>query len=68
MWRDDLRVLITHRHANFTIVLVTVIDCFLVVANILADFNVIDGEINGLRTTEIPAVTKRRFYDFTQSN
>ncbi|XP_044179985.1 uncharacterized protein LOC114954405 isoform X2 [Acropora millepora] len=42
MWRDDLRVLITHRHANFTIVLVTVIDCFLVVANILADFNVID--------------------------
>lgn len=45
MWRDDLRVLITHRHANFTIVLVTVIDSFLVVANILADFNVIDGKI-----------------------
>ena len=35
------------RHANFTVVMVTLMDCFLVIANILADFDVIDGKIPG---------------------
>jgi len=42
MWRENLRAIITHRHANFTVVMVTLMDCFLVIANILADFEVID--------------------------
>lgn len=35
------------RHANFTVVMVTLMDCFLVIANILADFDVIDGKVPG---------------------
>ena len=39
-----MRLLLTNRHANFAIVMVTVLDCFLVTANILADFDVVDGK------------------------
>ncbi|RMX56840.1 hypothetical protein pdam_00006303 [Pocillopora damicornis] len=46
MWRQNLKTIITHRHANFTVVMVTLMDCFLVIANILADFDVIDD--NGI--------------------
>ena len=46
MWRQSLRGIITHRHANFTVVMVTLMNCFLVIANILADFDVIDGKIH----------------------
>ncbi|XP_068733808.1 uncharacterized protein [Montipora capricornis] len=42
IWREDLRELITHRHANFTVVMVAIVDSFLVIANILADFGVVD--------------------------
>ena len=49
MWRNNLRAIITHRHANFTVVMVTLMDCFLVTANIFADFNIIDGKIFGSR-------------------
>ncbi|KAJ7384261.1 Voltage-gated hydrogen channel 1 [Desmophyllum pertusum] len=44
MWRQNLRGIITHRHANFTVVMVTLMNCFLVIANILADFDVIDDK------------------------
>ena len=50
MWRQNLKALITHRHANFTVVMVTLMDCFLVIANILADFDVIDGKTQKIRT------------------
>ena len=45
IWREHLKAIITHRHINFTVVMVTIMDCFLVVANILVDFGVIDGKI-----------------------
>ena len=45
MWRNNLRAIITHRHVNFAVVMVTLMDCFLVTANIFADFNIIDGKI-----------------------
>lgn len=45
MWRENLKAIITHRHTNFTVVMVTMMDCFLVAANILVDFDVIDGKI-----------------------
>ena len=48
MWRENLRAIMTHRHVNFTVVMVALIDCFLVTANILADFAVIDGKISSL--------------------
>ncbi|XP_020630625.1 uncharacterized protein LOC110067619 [Orbicella faveolata] len=41
---EKLRTIITHRHANFTVVMVSLVDCFLVVANIFADFDVIDDK------------------------
>lgn len=50
MWRENLKAIITHRHTNFTVVMVTMMDCFLVVANILVDFDVIDGKIPLLTT------------------
>ena len=49
MWRQNLKTIITHRHANFTVVMVTLMDCFLVIANILADFDVIDGKAQKIR-------------------
>ena len=50
MWRENLKAIITHRHTNFTVVMVTMMDCFLVVANILVDFDVIDGKIPSITT------------------
>ncbi|PFX25269.1 uncharacterized protein LOC111330593 isoform X1 [Stylophora pistillata] len=46
MGQHNLKAIITHRHANFTVVMVTLVDCFLVIVNILADFDVIDD--NGI--------------------
>lgn len=49
MGQHNLKAIITHRHANFTVVMVTLVDCFLVIVNILADFDVIDGKVQQIR-------------------
>ncbi|XP_078381168.1 uncharacterized protein LOC144663941 isoform X2 [Oculina patagonica] len=44
--KSNGREWLTHRHSNFAVVMVALIDCFLVVVNIFADFDVIDD--NGI--------------------